>query len=242
LWTLPSKTTLVSGQGTKTIGVRFDSDFNAGTFRVESVGVCANSKFRALGVYQSPGVVSMINGPTSICELQGNTVTYTIPTVPDATGYVWMVPNSATIVSGQNSTTLQVQYGNVINGTDKIRVRATNSCGGSMIRVMEFSPCASSNFMATGNTSITSSEIQINGFYLSENESSMNISFESVTDSQVIYEFYNLLGQCVFSDQISLTQGITSVKSDLSYLQTGMYQIVVKTHEDRVVTTSYFIK
>lgn len=70
-----------------------------------------------------------INGPTSgVCG--ATNIAYTIPPVPNAAFYVWTVPDNVTIVSGQGTTTLIVDFELDFTSGD-IVVAASNACGQS---------------------------------------------------------------------------------------------------------------
>jgi len=75
----------------------------------------------------SPAVPGLIAGPTSICKGSTN-VSYAVPSVPNATGYIWIMPYGASIISGQNTDNILVNFSpNAISG--EITVMATNDCG-----------------------------------------------------------------------------------------------------------------
>ncbi|MFY8132266.1 MAG: hypothetical protein ACOVOL_03455, partial [Bacteroidia bacterium] len=83
LWTLPSNATLVSGQGSTSIQVRFGSSYSGGVISVAGVSPCGNSPTR--GITVSLLAKPIISGPNTICA--GSQETYTIPAVPGAIRY-----------------------------------------------------------------------------------------------------------------------------------------------------------
>ena len=75
----------------------------------------------------APDTANLIIGPVSLCSPASGNV-YSIPAIPTAFGYVWEVPSGATIVSGQNTTSVTVDFGtSAVSGY--VRVRGTNACG-----------------------------------------------------------------------------------------------------------------
>lgn len=77
-------------------------------------------------VADKPVQVGVISGSNLVCV--GETITYSIDPVADATEYTWSVPNGWTINSGHNTTSINVTAGtNAISGT--IGVYALNDCG-----------------------------------------------------------------------------------------------------------------
>lgn len=77
-------------------------------------------------VLTAPSTPGQIIGPASVCV--DSVGIYEIAPVPGATSYSWTVPADATILSGQNSILVNVQWG-ATSGT--ISVIAGNDCGNS---------------------------------------------------------------------------------------------------------------
>ncbi len=89
-----------------------------------NVNGCTNSNSTTVTVSPAPSAAGSITGPASICN--GASASYSINPVAGATSYTWSVPPGASIVSGQNSTTLNILYG---SSSGNITVTPVNSCG-----------------------------------------------------------------------------------------------------------------
>lgn len=64
--------------------------------------------------------------------------TYTVPEVANASGYWWIVPNGMTIVTGQGSATITLQWDNPLASlTYPVRVAAYNACDTGLTRTFE---------------------------------------------------------------------------------------------------------
>ncbi len=87
-----------------------------------------------------PVAAGAITGSTSVCQRQ-NTVTYSVGTISNATGYVWTLPTGATIVAGANTRNITVNY-SVTATSGNITVMGTNTCGSGTV---------SGSFAVTGN-------------------------------------------------------------------------------------------
>ncbi|MBS1741594.1 MAG: SGNH/GDSL hydrolase family protein [Bacteroidetes bacterium] len=130
-WVVPAGATIVSGQGTTSITVSFNSNFaTTDTIKV-SGGICTNSAPSKLVITKViPAIPGAISGPTDVCPLidQAPTAVYSIAAVANATGYTWTVPIGANIISGQGTTSILVGYTNsFISGA--IKVTADANCG-----------------------------------------------------------------------------------------------------------------
>jgi hypothetical protein len=148
-WTLPSYMTLVSGQNTTSITVKFDSGFVTSTIKVKSLNACAASVDRTLSItatpYATPGTIS---GPTNSCIYINNGIaTYTIRKVANATGYLWTMPTGAAIIehpagTGALDTIIKVTFTpNFVSGTS-ISVKSMG-CGLSSARTLVISRAVS---------------------------------------------------------------------------------------------------
>jgi uncharacterized protein (TIGR02145 family) len=74
-----------------------------------------------------PDPANPIIGPASLCS--GTTgIIYTTTPVNGASGYEWTVPAGATIISGQNTLSITVDFG-IIASSGNVTVRGFNACG-----------------------------------------------------------------------------------------------------------------
>ncbi|WP_396141553.1 YDG domain-containing protein, partial [Flavobacterium sp.] len=80
-----------------------------------------------------PATPGTIAGTAAICNVVGSTteLTYSIASVVGATSYVWTVPTGANIVSGQDSTSVVVNFAGVAQGITALTlgVRSVNASG-----------------------------------------------------------------------------------------------------------------
>lgn len=132
-WTVPAGTSIVSGQGTNSIVLSFNSTF--GTSGILSVqdGVCPNATATTLNIVKNtPATPGAITGPASACGYVGTAtqVTYSVTAVPFATSYNWSVPAAVQIVSGQGTNSIKVVFGSTYTAAS-ISVAAVSNCATS---------------------------------------------------------------------------------------------------------------
>jgi hypothetical protein len=129
------------------------------TYYVRSEGgTCGTTTCMSITVIVNhpPARPSYITGLTSgLCNRTG--VTYCTPAVSGATSYQWSVPTGATIVSGQGTTCITVNFNgslgsNSVCGYAAICVRAVNSCGLSQARCVNLSVAPSGYATVSGLT------------------------------------------------------------------------------------------
>jgi len=106
----------------------------AGTISVRAVNGCGTSTARPLAVTNggtapaAPGAITVSGGSATVCT--GNTRTYTTALVSGLT-YTWTVPAGATIVSGQSTNSIQLNFTSSFVSGSILSVRAAGSCGNS---------------------------------------------------------------------------------------------------------------
>ena len=92
------------------------TDMNTGSSSIDSISVT---------VIHLPVGEPVIQGPGALCA--GGTGTYTVNVVEGASNYDWSVPSGATIISGQGTTSIEVDWGTSTGG--QIQLIVSNDCG-----------------------------------------------------------------------------------------------------------------
>ena len=134
VWTVPSGTTIVSGNNTNSITVNFSSTAASGNFTVYGTNGCGNGTVSppyVVVVNPLPGAAGNITGPATVCQGQ-NGVVYSVATIANATGYVWTVPSGATIASGNNTNSITVNFSDTAT-SGSFTVYGTNGCGNGTV-------------------------------------------------------------------------------------------------------------
>lgn len=112
---------------TQTINVSAAGSVSVTVVNNNGCTASATATISATGIL--PATPGAITGPAvSSCNTTSNV--YSIAAVPNTTFYVWSVPAGATIVSGQGTTSVSVNYGPTFQGGN-IVVAASNGCGQS---------------------------------------------------------------------------------------------------------------
>jgi len=151
-WSIPTGTTIESGQGTNSIVLNIQNNFSFGNISVVSNNQCGSSLTRVSSIFSTPSTPGTITGTTnSLCPSGVNNPTYTIAAVVGASSYTWTAPTGTSIVSGQgtNSITLSVSN-NFVSGN--LNVVANNSCGSSTTRTLALTSIPATPGVITGTT------------------------------------------------------------------------------------------
>jgi len=130
IWTLPTGASIVSGYNTHTITVNFSNTAISGNITVygyNNCGIGTISPSFVLTVNLVPGAAGIISGSSTVCQGQ-NGVVFSIAEIPNATAYVWTIPAGVTIVSGENTNSITVNF-SITAVSGNFTVYGTNSCG-----------------------------------------------------------------------------------------------------------------
>jgi hypothetical protein len=131
-WSLPNGFTITAGNNTNAIQVSLSPTASSGTLSVYGSNACGDGGSSSVNITVSPlpDSAGAIAGAGTVCQGQ-TSVTYTIPAIANATGYNWSVPLGASIVSGNNTTSITVDYStSAVSGN--ITVIGTNTCGNGL--------------------------------------------------------------------------------------------------------------
>ncbi len=159
-WTVPTGAVINSGQGTRTINVTYNSGFTSnGTLSVVKVQGCGVSSPKTLAVNRNvPSTPSAISGTTyGLCGAINKV--YSIIQVAGMT-YQWTVPATATIVNGQGTNSITVNFPST-NFTGTISVNAVNACGAGTARNLTVRAIPSTPVSITGPITACANQLNV---------------------------------------------------------------------------------
>lgn len=218
VWTAPSGATITGGQGTSTITVQFASSFSKGTLSVVAQNNCGTSTARTKSLKAAPDLPGTISGLTSVCKGQSG-VAYSIAPVYGASAYGWLTPKNSSVVAGQGTTGITVNFAsNAFSGD--VKVNASNVCGSTLNQKLAI----------TANTCQKISESGVNagsGLSLYPNPATETVSvrFTSSTDGTAQININNIIGQELFSRKVLIESGANSMNIDLRKFPKGVYVV-----------------
>ncbi|MBK9045920.1 MAG: M4 family metallopeptidase [Bacteroidetes bacterium] len=162
-WTTPANTTILSGQGTTSVSVSFNTGFAGGNLLVNATNACGTSNNRVLslaGAPVKPGGITLNAPITNICGL--TSATYSVLPTGNTSSYQWAVPAFATIISGQGTTSITVSYSNTLSGTGNVCVSGINNCGASLPRCTTVTSLPNRPLAITGTNVVCAGQQSIN--------------------------------------------------------------------------------
>ncbi|MBK9639418.1 MAG: T9SS type A sorting domain-containing protein [Bacteroidetes bacterium] len=132
-WVVPAGATITNGQGTSIITVSYGPSFVGGSMTVTASNACGTSPVRSRNVTLNvlPASVAIAGQASGVCGSLA--VNYTATGVVGAASYLWTVPVGATIMNGQGTASIDVDFSGAF-GSGAISVVAQNGCGNGAAR------------------------------------------------------------------------------------------------------------
>jgi hypothetical protein len=194
-------------------------------------GVGSSLTGRSLTLSTTMGAVASIGGGTTYSNCNQ---TFTTPLVASATSYTWIVPAGATIVSGQGTNTVVVNYG-TLTGSQTIKVRTTNVCGVSSADkslTLSAGTCPGAR-----EELVTPKLIAEVSLYPNPAKDVFNLEFNAASNGEMTLTIYNINGGLISTKNVKLTEGNNLISEDVSSLASGIYfvQIYDSANEETIV-------
>jgi hypothetical protein len=215
-WSVPSGAVLTGGQGSTSVTVDYSSSFGGGSISVSAVNNCGSSTARSLTIGGAPSQPGPVTGPTQLCPGAINQV-YSINTVSGATTYNWGVFNGVSIVAGQGTKNLTVNYPFATASGKSITVSAGNNCGTSVLRYR-------SGISIDPAYCVRAGEAVTNGISIYPNpaKDALNFGYEGTGPERI--EIFNILGEKIIDSP--WRQSL-----DISSFSAGVYVVRVSGEE-----------
>jgi hypothetical protein len=208
-----------------TFTVNYSSDFATVAVKkivitsVNNIGSSLTAKSLTLVTAMS---VTSISGGTSFTRC--DTKTFTANALGAVT-YNWTVANGATIVSGQGTSTVVVDYSGVLETvtTTPLKVQVTNSCGVlSAIKSVNIlsTLCAGSAKVANANSNAS---YNVTSIYPNPAVETFNANIDAEVASDVNMQIFSINGSLISERTISLEQGTNNITENVSEFSKGIY-------------------
>ncbi len=203
--------------------VHYSSDFatvTPKTIVITSVNNVGNSLTNKSLTIATAMTVTSVSGGTSFTRCDVGTF---VANALGATNYTWTVANGATILSGQGTNTVVVDFTAVPDATlsTLLKVQVSNACGVlSTVKSVTLAStlCAGSAKMANTTVSYNITEI-----YPNPANESFNAYLETQVSSKVNMQIYAINGTLISERTLSLEPGTNNITENVSEYSKGIY-------------------
>ena len=205
---------------------------------VNGVGSSLLNKTVALSTLMP--VIGVATGGTTFTRCANQT--FSIPPVAGATDYLWTVVDGAVIVSGQGTTSVEVDFAAVaaLKTSNLLKVVATNSCGASTAAksiTLTSTACPVVARIASTNLTVTSTEV-----YPNPSTNVFNIDITASIAGSVQVSVYTFDGNVVSTKVVKLHEGSNTITEDISSLNNGIYFVQIANASTNEVIVKKMIK
>ena len=215
-WTVPAGCNIQSNDGTS-MTMTTTAAFTSGNVTVAAVNACGAGTVRTLTVSKNPATPAVITGTASICANQQG-VAYSTIALAGLT-YTWTVPSGASIVSGQGTNSIVVNFG---ANAGSVTVKANNACGTSSTRTFTVTKVACR--ISADGTEI--SEVPAVDVFPNPGQGVYTLRLNGMTDASKV-SIYSMTGQLV--QQFNISAGTTQQSISLENEADGIYLLRFET-------------
>ncbi|MBP6301984.1 MAG: serine hydrolase [Bacteroidia bacterium] len=153
VWTLPSGAT--GAINNDTIKVNFSATASSGNISVKGNNACGDGTTSTISITVNPlpDAAGTISGDATVCQGQ-DSVLYIVPTINNATSYVWTLPSGAT-TGAINNDTIKVNF-SAMASSGSIAVKGNNACGDGTTSTISITvnPLPDAAGTISGNTTV----------------------------------------------------------------------------------------
>ena len=167
----------------------------------------------------------------AVCDLTGLSgdslrtaqgIIYEISTIAGATNYTWTVPGSATIIAGQGTKQITVNYNALQTSNQVITVRASNGCGQGAIRSLSG---ISINSVNCGGPRQSLAMLKDVIAYPNPATDVVNIQFYTEESNKYVVRILDLSGRTIYMEEGFSNAGENTQQLNVSDLASGIYYV-----------------
>ena len=229
-WTVPVGANLNSGQGTNSVNVTFNNIFSSGDIIVSATSLCGSAVTSFKTLYGRPSSPSTITGPSNPC-FNGQSIMYTCSVSAGASSYTWTIPAGASLISGQGTNSILLNFTGSIGNVLALKVKAINSCGTSSNRTL--------NVTLINCPRLQDEEINSLILYPNPTQDQLNVSWSSSYNEKVQLACIDILGQTIYQKEIEANEGRNEFKLNTSLISDGVY--FMRISKDGIIQSRKFV-
>ena len=207
------------------VTVTWPSFTAATTLSVAAKNACATGTARTLTINAKPATPAVIFGPDTVCI--GSTANYSIGALYGASSYIWTVPSTVSIQSGQGTTAITVKF-NSTAGTKAIKVKGTNACAAGANKTKNVIAVNCPRF----GEATAVNELGMDA-YPNPTSSLLNVSFTAPKNENYRMVLVDLMGRVIKDESYAAEEGLNQMKWDMSPYLSGTYILIAQSEHGK---------
>lgn len=214
----------------------------SGSISIVASNGCAISAPRTTLIFRNLLTPSSITGPTFIqCEMLSMPVTYSCPVMAFATTYSWTVPVGATILSGQGTNTISVNYPSSFAPTATSGVSVSTSATSCGNTITSSSRKVIITRQVCGLIKVAQTVIY-SELYPNPSTDKFNVDIEVTENNTLTIEVFSFNGNLVSAKKHQLEKGKNTINTDIALLPNGLYVVKFTNPSTNVIETKKIFK
>jgi hypothetical protein len=211
---------------TQSVVLTFPANWTGtGNIYVKANNGCGSSAEKTVALTSRPAAPAAINGSTTQCTGATNQ-TYSVAAVTGATSYTWTMPTGVTLVSGQGTSTIVVNF-NATAANRSLKVVANNSCGASSAKTLVVAVAACPSVREGSLSALSNVEV-----YPNPSKGLLSVNFNSISVDNYMLTVSDLSGRVLRMIPVSAVEGENKVNLELTDVSTGVYILTLKGNSD----------
>lgn len=189
---------------------------------------CAVSS-EVIRINDIPVAPATIYGPGSVLENQQNVV-FTVDSIAGQS-YYWEVPVGCSIISGQYTSRLVVNWAKK-NG--KINVYSVNDCGMSYYPHFKRITVSAHKGITTTNATAATAEIKmVSKIFPNPATDQIQIELQTEKATEASMSLLNMEGRIMRSKKITIYKGINTLSLNIKDLKSGFYYLLLQSQKNK---------
>jgi hypothetical protein len=234
-WIAPANATIINhpagtGVNDTIVEVKFANTFVSGSMSVKAGNYCGSSAARTLAITKLNVATPSIIDVQMLSDCPARVYKYALAAMPSqSTSVLWTIPQGATLVSGQGTTSITVSYpSTIVSGN--ITAQGINNCSSGSIRSitikLQSCPGAFTSASASGKPITVATEEMKMSVYPNPTTSSFNVNLKAAANAPIKVKVMDLQGRIVKA--YTFTSNQMNIGNDL---KAGSYILEVRQGE-----------
>ncbi len=228
-WSIPARTTLLSGQGTAVVNVRIPSGFASGALSITAQNSCGSGPIFTDTLSTKPVRPDPITGPGIVGY--HDTAVYSSGSEVEGITYQWQVPQGVAILSGQGTASITVQWNRPLHGTVRVFTSLCNEEASAQdLKVILGNPKTQNK--SSYVTSQKAGEPTPSVLYPNPSNSTVSLHFAANQQGKYSITITNETGQAIMQREQLFTKGYNTLSFNISSYAKGIYFITLASEQN----------